>query len=157
MGSATSAEFAAAVSNEGGLGGIGSLFRTTDAIKRDIDTVRELTNRHFAVNHVPQTLDKEAFRHTLAARPAVNHAGGRPGEAPAILASLVARSATARLGLHRVEARSADDREVRALLANPLLGRTGIAAAPAGLVILDPLRSVEDPLAGVERVTKHLA
>ena len=40
MGSATSAEFAAAVSNEGGLGGIGSLFRTTDAIKRDIDTVR---------------------------------------------------------------------------------------------------------------------
>jgi nitronate monooxygenase/enoyl-[acyl-carrier protein] reductase II len=81
MGSATSAEFAAAVSNEGGLGGIGSLFRTTDAIKRDIDTVRELTNRHFAVNHVPQTLDKEAFRHTLAARPAViSFALGDPGD-----------------------------------------------------------------------------
>jgi len=39
MGSATSAEFAAAVSNNGGLGGIGSLFRTTAAVKRDIDTV----------------------------------------------------------------------------------------------------------------------
>ena len=81
MGSATSAEFAAAVSNEGGLGGIGSLFRTTDAIKRDIDAVRELTNRHFAVNHVPQMLDKEAFRHTLQARPAViSFALGDPGD-----------------------------------------------------------------------------
>ncbi|MBI2207025.1 MAG: nitronate monooxygenase [Candidatus Rokubacteria bacterium] len=36
MGSATSAEFAAAVSNQGGLGGIGTLFRTAAAIKRDI-------------------------------------------------------------------------------------------------------------------------
>jgi nitronate monooxygenase/enoyl-[acyl-carrier protein] reductase II len=71
MGSATSAEFAAAVSNNGGLGGIGSLFRTTAAIKRDIDTVKMLTNRHFAVNHIPQSLDAEAFRHTLDARPAV--------------------------------------------------------------------------------------
>jgi len=71
MGSCTSAELAAAVSNEGGLGGIGSLFRTTAAIKRDIDTVRTLTNRHFAVNHIPQMLDAEAFRHTLQAKPAV--------------------------------------------------------------------------------------
>jgi NAD(P)H-dependent flavin oxidoreductase YrpB (nitropropane dioxygenase family) len=39
MGSATSAEFAAAVSNHGGLGGIGTLFRATAAIKRDIDVV----------------------------------------------------------------------------------------------------------------------
>jgi enoyl-[acyl-carrier protein] reductase II len=81
MGSATSAEFAAAVSNNGGLGGIGSLFRTTAAIKRDIDTVKALTNRHFAVNHIPQTLDAEAFRHTLAARPRViSFALGDPGD-----------------------------------------------------------------------------
>ena len=81
MGSATSAEFAAAVSNEGGLGGIGSLFRTTAAIKRDIDVVREFTNRHFAVNHIPPTLDEEAFRHTLLARPAViSFALGDPGD-----------------------------------------------------------------------------
>jgi enoyl-[acyl-carrier protein] reductase II len=80
MGSATSAEFAAAVSNQGGLGGSGSLFRTT-AIKRDIDVVRELTNRHYAVNHVPQLLDTEAFRYTLAARPAViSFALGDPGD-----------------------------------------------------------------------------
>jgi enoyl-[acyl-carrier protein] reductase II len=81
MGSATSAEFAAAVSNQGGLGSIGSLFRTTAAIKRDIDVVQKLTNRPYAVNHIPQTLDAEAFRHTLAARPAViSFALGDPGD-----------------------------------------------------------------------------
>jgi len=81
MGSATSGEFAAAVSNQGGLGGIGSLFRTTAAIKRDIDVVRELTKRHYAVNHIPQLLDAEAFRYTLAARPAViSFALGDPGD-----------------------------------------------------------------------------
>src|SRR6266849_10512646 len=71
MGTCTSAELAAAVSNEGGLGGIGSLFRTTAAVKRDIDAVRRLTSRPFAINHIPQTLDPEAFRYTLEAKPAV--------------------------------------------------------------------------------------
>jgi nitronate monooxygenase/enoyl-[acyl-carrier protein] reductase II len=80
-GVATSAEFAAAASNEGGLGSIGSLFRSTAAIKRDIDVVKELTNRNYAVNHIPPTLDAEAFRHTLAARPAViSFALGDPGD-----------------------------------------------------------------------------
>src|SRR5215813_13280400 len=81
MGTCTSAELAAAVSNEGGLGGVGSLFRTTAAIKRDIDTVRKLTSRPFAINHIPQTLDTEAFRCTLEARPAVvSFALGDPGD-----------------------------------------------------------------------------
>jgi nitronate monooxygenase/enoyl-[acyl-carrier protein] reductase II len=71
MGTCTSGEFAAAVSNQGGLGGVGSLFRTTAAIKRDIDVVRKLTTRPFAINHIPQTLDAEAFRYALEARPAV--------------------------------------------------------------------------------------
>src|SRR5215472_16111378 len=71
MGTCTSAEFAAAVSNAGGLGGIGSLFRSTAAVKRDIDVMRRLTSRPFAINHIPQTLDAEAFRYTLEARPAV--------------------------------------------------------------------------------------
>ena len=71
MGTCTSAELAAAVSNAGGLGGIGSLFRTTAAIKRDINTI----------NHVPQTLDAEAFRLTLEARPTViSFALGDPGD-----------------------------------------------------------------------------
>jgi len=81
MGTCTSAELAAAVSNEGGLGGIGSLFRTTAAVKRDIDVVRKLTSRPFAINHIPQTLDVEAFRYTLEARPAViSFALGDPGD-----------------------------------------------------------------------------
>src|SRR5215475_6842231 len=81
MGSASSAEFAAAVSNEGGLGSIGSLFRTTSAVKRDIDVVKEMTNRNFAVNHIPPKLDADAFRYTLAARPAViSFALGDPGD-----------------------------------------------------------------------------
>ena len=81
MGGATSAEFAAAASNEGALGSIGSLFRTNAAIKRDVDVVKELTNRNFAVNHIPPTLDPDAFRHTLAARPAViSFALGDPGD-----------------------------------------------------------------------------
>ena len=81
MGTCTSAEFAAAVSNEGGLGGIGSLFRSTAAVKRDIDAVRELTTRPFAVNHIPQALDAEVFRHTLAVRPPViSFALDDPGE-----------------------------------------------------------------------------
>jgi enoyl-[acyl-carrier protein] reductase II len=80
-GTASSAEFTAAASNEGALGSIGSLFRTNAAIKRDIDVVQQLTNRNFAVNHIPPTLDADAFRHTLAARPAViSFALGDPGD-----------------------------------------------------------------------------
>jgi enoyl-[acyl-carrier protein] reductase II len=80
-GVASSAELAAAASNEGALGSIGSLFRTTAAVKRDVDVVQTLTNRSYAVNHIPPTLDAEAFRHTLAARPAViSFALGDPGD-----------------------------------------------------------------------------
>jgi nitronate monooxygenase/enoyl-[acyl-carrier protein] reductase II len=79
-GDASSAEFAAAASNEGALGSIGSLFRSADAVKRDIDVVKELTNRNFAVNHIPPTLDADLFQYTLAARPAViSFALGDPG------------------------------------------------------------------------------
>jgi nitronate monooxygenase/enoyl-[acyl-carrier protein] reductase II len=81
MGSATSAEFAAAASNGGALGSIGSLNRASAATLRDIDVVQQLTNRSFAVNHIPPTLDAELFRRTLAARPAViSFALGDPGD-----------------------------------------------------------------------------
>ena len=63
---ATSAGFAAAVSNEGGLGSVGSLFCPTHAVKREIDLLPTLTNRNFAINHIPQALDIEAFRHTAS-------------------------------------------------------------------------------------------
>jgi len=71
MGTCTSAELAAAVSNAGGLGGIGSLFRSTAAVKRDIDMVKKMTNKPYAINHIPQALDAETFRYTLATRPKV--------------------------------------------------------------------------------------
>jgi nitronate monooxygenase/enoyl-[acyl-carrier protein] reductase II len=81
MGSATSAAFAAAASNAGGLGSIGSLGRPTDAVLRDLAAIRDLTNRPFAVNHVPQTLDEVAFQATLDLRPAViSFALGDPGD-----------------------------------------------------------------------------
>jgi len=81
MGSASSAEFAAAASNEGVLGSVGSLFRPTAAIVRDVEAVKQLTNKSFAVNHIPPVLDEEAFRHTLAARPPViSFALGDPGD-----------------------------------------------------------------------------
>lgn len=70
-GGATSAEFAAVVSNQGGLGSIGSLFRPAEMVKRDIDLLPTLTDRNFAINHIPQTLNPDSFRHTLRARPAV--------------------------------------------------------------------------------------
>jgi nitronate monooxygenase/enoyl-[acyl-carrier protein] reductase II len=77
---ASPAELAAAVSNNGGLGSIATLFRATASIKRDIDEVRELTSR-YAVNHIPPMLNDDAFRFTLAARPAViSFALGDPGD-----------------------------------------------------------------------------
>jgi enoyl-[acyl-carrier protein] reductase II len=81
MGTCTSGEFAAAVSNNGGLGGVGSLFRTAAAIKRDIDAVRKLTTRPFALNHIPQNLVPEAFDYATAARPAaMSFALADPGD-----------------------------------------------------------------------------
>jgi len=81
MGSATSAEFAAAASNAGGLGSIGTLNRPTADILRDIKKVTELTKRPYAVNHIPPTLDETAFRATLEARPAaISFALGDPGD-----------------------------------------------------------------------------
>ena len=81
METCTSAELAAAVSNEGGLGGIGSLFRPTATVKRDIDVVKTLSNRPFAINRIPQALDAEAFRYTLEARPRViSFTFGDPGD-----------------------------------------------------------------------------
>jgi len=81
MGTCTSAELAAAVSNAGGLGGIGSLFRSAAAVKRDIEVVRQLTSRPFAINHIPQAMDAEVFAFALAARPTVvSFTLGDPGD-----------------------------------------------------------------------------
>jgi len=81
MGSATSAAFAAAASNAGALGSIGSLSRPQAEILRDLRMVRDLTTRPINVNHIPPTLDEEAFQDTLALRPEViSFALGDPGD-----------------------------------------------------------------------------
>ncbi len=81
MGSATSAEFAAAASNAGGLGSIGTLTRATADVLRDIKAITSLTTRPYAINHIVPTLDETSFIATLEARPAViSFALGDPGE-----------------------------------------------------------------------------
>jgi enoyl-[acyl-carrier protein] reductase II len=78
---ATAPELVAAVSEDGGLGSIGSVFESAESIERHIARVRELTSRPFAVNHVVPLLDEEAFKITLEAEPAViSLALGDPGD-----------------------------------------------------------------------------
>jgi enoyl-[acyl-carrier protein] reductase II len=78
---ATSPSLVAAVAEAGGLGSIGALFASADQIRKQIERVRELTERPFAVNHVVPVLDEGAFEATLEARPtAVSFALGDPGD-----------------------------------------------------------------------------
>jgi nitronate monooxygenase/enoyl-[acyl-carrier protein] reductase II len=81
MGSFTSAELVAAVSNAGGLGSLGASTRNFSSLKEQLARVRELTDRPFAVNHTVRFLDKEAFTLTLEAKPAlISLAIDNPGE-----------------------------------------------------------------------------
>lgn len=81
MGSFTSAELVAAVSNASGLGTIGAGGLTADDLKEELVRVRELTDRPFAVNHAVRFLTKEAFALTLEAKPAlISFAIDDPGE-----------------------------------------------------------------------------
>ena len=78
---ATAPELVAAVSEAGGLGNIGSVFESAESVERQIERVRELTERPFAVNHVVPLLDEDAFEATLEAQPAVvSMALGDPGD-----------------------------------------------------------------------------
>jgi enoyl-[acyl-carrier protein] reductase II len=77
---ATAPELVAAVSEAGGLGSIGAVFASSDRVRRQIERVREMTDRPFVVNHVVPNLDEEAFEITLEAGPAaVPFALGDPG------------------------------------------------------------------------------
>jgi nitronate monooxygenase/enoyl-[acyl-carrier protein] reductase II len=81
MGTASSAELAAAVSNAGALGSVGTLFRPLADLRRQLARMPELTQRPYAVNHVVPVLDEAAFQATLDARPRViSFALGDPGE-----------------------------------------------------------------------------
>lgn len=81
MGAATSAALAAAVSNAGALGSLGAFLRPVDDFHSQLDTLRALTNRSFALNDVIPTLREETFRGALAAGPKViSFALDSPGE-----------------------------------------------------------------------------
>ena len=71
MSSYTTPELVAAVSNAGGLGIIGGLFREPDDLREEISKVRALTARPFGVNHVISQLDAAALNVTLELRPPV--------------------------------------------------------------------------------------
>jgi nitronate monooxygenase/enoyl-[acyl-carrier protein] reductase II len=97
MGVFTSAELAAAVSNAGGLGSVGTFLRPVEDLPRQLARLRALTSRPCAVNHLVPALDEDAFAHTLAARPPVIAlALGDPGDLALVTTVPQAREAAAR-------------------------------------------------------------
>ena len=71
MGTATSAPLVAAVSNAGGFGTLGTSHLNPETLEREVDSIRERTDKPFGINHLLFSTTEEIFRVTLAARPAV--------------------------------------------------------------------------------------
>ena len=63
-------ELAAAVSNAGGLGSVGTALRGVDELQRQWQRLRSLTDRPFAINHTVRPFDEDAFAATLDFKPA---------------------------------------------------------------------------------------
>jgi nitronate monooxygenase/enoyl-[acyl-carrier protein] reductase II len=81
MGAVPSAALVAAVSNAGALGTFSTFTRPVDDTRRQLATLRDLTDRPFAVNHVVQAVDEESFRLALEAEPKlVSMALADPGD-----------------------------------------------------------------------------
>jgi len=81
MSTYTTPDLVAAVSNAGGLGIIGGLFRDADELHEEILKVRQLTSRPFGVNHVVSQLDPDAIDVTLELRvPVLSLAWGKADE-----------------------------------------------------------------------------
>src|SRR3954470_12986142 len=74
-------DLAAAVSNAGALGSLGTALRTVPDLRSQWARLRDLTNRPFAINHTMRPLDMEAFEATLHERPAaISFHIGDPGD-----------------------------------------------------------------------------
>ena len=67
----TSAELAAAVTNAGALGSLGTGGRALDDVRRQLLLLGDLAHGPYAVNHMVTMLDEAAFTATLEARPRV--------------------------------------------------------------------------------------
>jgi enoyl-[acyl-carrier protein] reductase II len=142
----TSAELVAAVSEAGALGSIGAVFEPADRVRAQIDGVRALTDRPFAVNHVVPVLDEDAFQATLDARPAaVSFALGDPGD-------LVARVHDAGLkAIHQVhtvpQAREAAERGVDVIIAQGSeAGGQGMAAGVGAMALVPQVVDAVAPI-----------
>ena len=72
---AVTPELVAAVCGAGGLGSIGAVFGSAEHVRGQIDRVRALTDRPFAVNHVVPVLDEAAFAATRGRRPSRSRSG----------------------------------------------------------------------------------
>ncbi len=62
-------ELAAAVSNAGGLGSVGTAVRAADELRVQWSRLRALTDRPFAINHTGRPFDAEVFDAILEAAP----------------------------------------------------------------------------------------
>src|SRR5215469_16659819 len=71
MGSATSPELVAAVSNAGGLGALGCHYLTPAQNRERIDAIRQATNKPFGANFLLFDTNEESFAVALEMRPAV--------------------------------------------------------------------------------------
>ena len=63
-------DLAAAVSNAGGLGSVGTAVRSAAELREQWARLRDLTDRPFAINHTGRPLDEEAFTATIEFGPA---------------------------------------------------------------------------------------
>lgn len=74
-------ELAAAVSNSGALGSVGTAVRSPSELRLQWERLRELTDKPFAINHTGRPLNAEAFDGTLKFRPsAISFHMGVPAE-----------------------------------------------------------------------------
>ena len=64
-------ELAAAVSNAGGLGSVGTAVRSADELREQWQRLRALTGRPFAINHTGRPFDEDVFSAILEAAPPV--------------------------------------------------------------------------------------
>jgi enoyl-[acyl-carrier protein] reductase II len=143
---ATAPELVAAVSEAGGLGSIGAVFESAESVKRQIERVRDITARPFAVNHVVPLLDEAAFQATLEAEPAVvSFALGDPGD-------LVERTHVAGAKvvhqIHTVgQARKAADLGVDVIIAQGSeAGGQGMALGVGAMALLPQVADAVDPI-----------
>ena len=74
-------DLAAAVSNAGGLGSVGTAVRSVDELRAQWRRLRDLTDRPFAINHTGRPFDEQVFAAIVeAAPPAVSFHMGVPRE-----------------------------------------------------------------------------